>query len=184
MFTPIWQDVRVIPHGVAACPDTRPADSRKGITEMRLSKPKLMKTCARLWKDRSGGVMMYTAIALPVLLGVSGLSVDIGSWYVDRRAAQVVADAGALAGAVEILRTGEDDNDSNDKTDVKAAALASAVENGYDTSAGDDITINFPPKNGAYAGSGEAIEVIVTRPAEVYLAGMLFDEPVIIFLKA
>ena len=73
---------------------------------MRLAKPKPIEAFARLWKDKRGGVMIYTAIALPVLLGVSGMSVDIGSWYADRRAAQVVADAGALAGAVEILRTG------------------------------------------------------------------------------
>ena len=151
---------------------------------MSLMKSKLMKTCARLWKDRSGGVMVYTAIALPVLLGVSGLSVDIGSWYADRRAAQVVADAGALAGAVEILRTGEDDDDTNNSSDVQAAALASALENGYDSAAGDSITVNYPPTSGPYAGSGDAIEVIVTRPAEVFVAGILFDEPVTVAARS
>ncbi len=31
----------------------------------------------RFGRDRSGGVLIYTAFALPLLLGVAGLAVDV-----------------------------------------------------------------------------------------------------------
>ncbi len=151
---------------------------------MRIAKPKLFDTCARLWKDKSGGVMIYTALALPILLGVSGLSVDVGSWYANKRVAQASADAGAMAAALEVMRGGIGGDDDVSYSVLYQVALASASENGYDSSGGDTIQINSPPTSGAYAGSDGYVEVIVQRPAQVFLAGMLFDQAVTVAGRA
>ncbi len=58
----------------------------------------------RFGKDAHGGVLVYTALALPILLGVAGLSVDVGFWYAAKRVTQASADAGALAAALEVMR--------------------------------------------------------------------------------
>ena len=47
-------------------------------------------------KDSYGGVMAFVGLSLPVLLGVSGLAVDVSTWYVQKRSAQAIADAAAL----------------------------------------------------------------------------------------
>ncbi len=62
----------------------------------------------RFWKERSGGVLIYTALAVPVLLGAAGLAVDAGLWYANKRVVQAAADAGAVAGALEIMRLNQD----------------------------------------------------------------------------
>ena len=68
------------------------------MTNKRLALRKLLPGFLR---DKRGGVMIYTGLALPVLLGFSGLSVDVGSWYLERRTAQQAADHAALGGALE-----------------------------------------------------------------------------------
>ncbi len=52
----------------------------------------------------SGQTMIMVAILLPVMLGVSGLALDVGSLYSHKRRMQTAADAAALAGALEVNR--------------------------------------------------------------------------------
>jgi Flp pilus assembly protein TadG len=151
---------------------------------IHIPKPKLIETCARLWKDKTGGVMVYTALALPILMGVSGLSVDIGSWYVDKRITQAAADAGAIAAGLEVMRSSTGDDSNVSYSVLYQAATTSAAENGYDSSGGDTIQVNNPPLSGAYAGSSDHVEVIIQHPAKVFLAGILFDETVTVASRA
>lgn len=53
----------------------------------------------RYRKDRRGSVLVIVALGMPVLIGMAGLAVDIGSLFVVRSELQRAADAGALAGA-------------------------------------------------------------------------------------
>ncbi|MEE9479549.1 MAG: pilus assembly protein TadG-related protein, partial [Kiloniellales bacterium] len=126
---------------------------------------------ARFYRDKSGAVLIYSAFMIPVILGVSGLSVDVGSWYANKRVAQAAADAGAIGAALEILRVNQND-DGGDVTEseIQAIAIQIASLNGYDDDAGDEIEVNYPPKYGPYAGAGDSVEVIVRRPASVFLA--------------
>ena len=131
----------------------------------------------RFYRDRSGAVLIYMAFMLPVVLGVSGLSVDVGLWYANKRVAQAAADAGAVAGALEIMRLNQDpDQPDITEAEIQAIATAIASDNGYHSSEGDTIEVNYPPKYGTYAGAGDGVEVIVRRPASVFLAGILMDE--------
>src|SRR5512146_2267298 len=54
--------------------------------------------------DQRGQVLVLFTLMLVVLLLVSALAVDYGSWLVSRRSYQNVADAAALAGAQQLSR--------------------------------------------------------------------------------
>lgn len=133
--------------------------------------------CARFRKDKSGGVLIYTGVMLPVLLGVSGLSVDVGLWYMNKRVLQAAADAAALGGALELRR-------SSNSAIMLQAATDSAAENGYSASGGDTLTVNNPPTAGSFAGQTNAVEAIVQRPAKTFLASLLFKGPVTVAARA
>jgi hypothetical protein len=49
--------------------------------------------------DESGGVLVLVALALPVLLLLASLVIDVGNWFEHKRHLQMQADAAALAGA-------------------------------------------------------------------------------------
>ncbi len=140
---------------------------------------------ARFYRDKSGAVLIYSAFMIPVILGVAGLSVDVSSWYANKRVAQAAADAGAIGGALEILRINQA-RDGSDITEaeIKAIAIQIASLNGYDDGAGDEIEVNYPPENGPNTGAEDSVEVIVRRPAKLFLVGILFDEDVTVAGRA
>ena len=156
---------------------SRPRNARRRAFDFRFLE--------RFRKDTCGGVLIYSAFMIPVILGVSGLSVDVGAWYANKRVAQAAADAGALAGALEVMRTNQDENSySISETEVTVIATDGASDNGYDYGEGDTIEVNYPPENGAYAGTAGAVEVIVRRPVNVFLARILFNEEVTVGARA
>ncbi|MGF1611423.1 MAG: pilus assembly protein TadG-related protein [Kiloniellales bacterium] len=134
----------------------------------RLVSPRLLSLGRSLYSDRRGGVLIYAAFALPLVLGAAGLSVDVGLWYAEKRIVQGAADAGAMAGALEIMRSGAFAN-------IQAAALNDASQNGYDPAAGDSLEFRSPPSSGISAGTTDAVEVIVRRPAPVFFSGMFYS---------
>ena len=123
----------------------------------------------RLLGDRSGSVIVYVAIAAPIILGAAALSVDIGLWYANKRLAQSAADSAALAGSLEIVRSG------GDSGDISAAVTADAINNGFTMAGGDSITVNYPPISGPNTGSTSTVEVIVSRPGQRLLSQVVFS---------
>ena len=108
------------------------------------------------WRDKTGAVLIYAALGTPVFLGVVGLSVDVAGWQAQKRQLQTIADAAAMAGALERMRTGS-------SSAVQPAALTDATTNGYDAAL-DQIVVNVPPQSGIRAGHTDSVEVIVRRP--------------------
>ncbi len=51
------------------------------------------------WRESSGTVAIVTGICLLVIMGMAGLALDLGQFYVVKSELQRAADAGALAGA-------------------------------------------------------------------------------------
>ncbi len=45
----------------------------------------------RFRKDASGGVLIYVGFILSIILGVTGLSVDVSYWYILKRSTQAAA---------------------------------------------------------------------------------------------
>jgi hypothetical protein len=56
---------------------------------------------ARLANER-GQALVISVLFLAVLVGMAGIVVDVGAWYVQDRKAQAAADFGALAGVAEL----------------------------------------------------------------------------------
>lgn len=74
-------------------------------------------------RDRRGGVLAVIGISLPVLLGVTALSVDVGVWYNARRGYQTASDSAAIGGAWARIKKGA--------AAVTSTALADAARNGF-----------------------------------------------------
>jgi hypothetical protein len=103
-----------------------------------------------------GSVLVVLALSLPVLLLFLALVLDVGEFYDTRQRMQTAADAGALAGALEIYR--------GSTSLVVSAAQEAAAANGFTYgTAGVTVTVNQPPTNGGYAGNARYVEVIVSQ---------------------
>ena len=146
---------------------------------MMLRTPRSTPLARNFLKDRRGGVLIYVAIALPVFLGVSGLAVDVSVWHAHKRHIQTIADAGAVAGASELVRMIEASN-RNDLADT--AAREDATASGAKVS--DQIAVNIPPTAGDYAGATNAVEVIVTRDAPSLLSRFVFPQQASVSARA
>ena len=128
-------------------------------------------------RNAVGSVAIMYALSLPVLVGFAGLGVEVGSWYVSKRAMQSSADAGATAGALELTYGG-------DKFAIASQALAEAKRNGFTNAAGTTFTVNHPPLNGAYAGDPTAVEVVMDVPRNATFASALSFNKVTIAARA
>lgn len=74
------------------------------------------------WRDE-GQAAVLTVIFLVVLLGMSAMAIDVGTWYHEKRALQAEVDAAALAGAQAL---------PEDVGQARALAMEYAKENGGD----------------------------------------------------
>ncbi len=79
---------------------------------------------ARLRDDKRGGVALMTAAAATSLLGVAGLTIEVGGWYLLRRNMQAAADAAAIAGAWHF-------DDKQSGANVVTFARSVASRNGF-----------------------------------------------------
>jgi Flp pilus assembly protein TadG len=109
----------------------------------------------RLATGTAGGTGVAFALALPVVLGATGLAVETGLWYVEKQRLQVAADAAALSAAYERAagRPGS----------MQTAALQDAARNGFSNVAPATFTLHNPPSSGAHAGDPSAVEVRLSR---------------------
>jgi Flp pilus assembly protein TadG len=116
----------------------------------------------KLWRDRTGGIFVFAAIAAPVMIGAAGLSVDIGLWYANKRLAQSAVDSAALAGALEYRR-------SNGVTaSIVSVVNADALINGFSAANGDLILVDD--------SAAPRVAVTITRTVPGLLSQVLFTE--------
>lgn len=91
---------------------------------------------ARFAQDRSGTVLVYVGLSLPVMLALTALAVDFSHVYLERNRLQIAADAAALAGAAVLP-------DADDVvTEAREFALANIPDVGATTVLDEtDVTI-------------------------------------------
>ncbi len=130
--------------------------------------------------DESGQVLILTALCMVVLVGMLGLSVDVGMLRYQKRQLQNAADAAALAGALELTACGSTQNCAA----LQAAAQAALKENGLTGStlltncAKSNaptllLTVNNSPcalSGDPNSGNGSFVEVIVSAPVSTAFA--------------
>ena len=102
-------------------------------------KPRKYNSNLRL-NRRRGSVMVLMSLLLLVLLGCAGLAVDYGVLLSDKNRLQRAADAGALAGAAWLKRSGDPATDNANATaQAVSVALANGLENNEVTAADVEI---------------------------------------------
>jgi Flp pilus assembly protein TadG len=139
----------------------------------------------KLDMKRRGVVVILACVTMAVILSVLALSLDGGALMAERRRAQAVADAAAMAGACDIY----DNYWTNMGDDVggtaKASALATAKANGY---ANDGtlttVTVNIPPASGHYKGVRGYVEVIAEYHYGRSFSTIFSSEPVTVKARA
>jgi len=109
-------------------------------------------------RDEDGQVIVLVAIMFLALVFAVALVVNTGLLFVERRAAQEAADAAALAGALELVATG-------DTGLATSAANDAARLNGY--TAG--VTVNIPPLSGPNTGKTNFVEVLIVTSKSTFL---------------
>ncbi len=121
------------------------------------------------FSDHSGGVIIYVALALPVLVGGMGMGAETGYRYYNQRLLQHAADVAAYAGAV---RKYNEKSDAN----VEAAALNVATGSGFASDIGVLPVAHVPPTMGAYIGDPSAVEVILSETRPRLFSAIFFDK--------
>lgn len=97
-----------------------------------------MRFFKRVWGGERGQVVMIAGLLLPVLLGMVGMAIDIGTYASERRTLQNAADSIALAAAAELP----------DASAAQAAGEEWADRNGIDLA---DVQINIVTGAAPYA---------------------------------
>jgi Flp pilus assembly protein TadG len=80
-------------------------------------------------KSEAGNVLIFTVLALTVLMGFAGFAVDMGIMRHEKRLQQTAADAAAIAGANNLGFGG-----------VQVGAQSAASANGFTDGSGNDVT--------------------------------------------
>jgi Flp pilus assembly protein TadG len=125
--------------------------------------------CSRPWqKRRSGSVLIWCALLLPVLVAMVGLTVDGGLMLSAYREAQNAADAAAIAAAYEMSRVGNTDT-------ARTAAETFVQDSSHNNLAGATVTVNIPPSVTNYTAyqNSKYAEVIVTYPITTHFMQVL-----------
>jgi putative Flp pilus-assembly TadE/G-like protein len=106
--------------------------------------------------DRSGATAMIVGLGATMLVGFAGLGTEMGLWYFTHRSLQNAADSAAMSAEAALFYA---------DGDYIKEAKASAARYGFaDGTNGVSVTVNKPPASGAYAGIGDAVEVIISEP--------------------
>lgn len=121
-------------------------------------------------KER-GQALILIVFAIIGLIGMTGLAVDGGNAYAERRRAQNAADTSAIDAALAKVRGGN----------LYTEGLARAASNDYTdadhTSGSSDPDVNVeiysPPIDGPYAANTEYIQVKITATINTYFGGVL-----------
>ena len=109
-----------------------------------------------------GQMLVIFALCLVAIVAMTGLVIDGGLTYVQRREQQNVADAASLAGAYAYVNSGN-------SSSAGPAALAAAAANGYTPGTdGVSVTTSTAMNNGALE-----VTVTVNKPHQNYFSGIV-----------
>ena len=121
-------------------------------------------------KER-GQALILIVFAIIGLIGMTGLAVDGGNAYAERRRAQNAADTTALDAALAKVRGGNLYSEG-----LARASSNNYVDSNYGVGSSDpnvNVEIYNPPSDGPYAGDAEYIQVKITAIIPTYFGRVL-----------
>jgi Flp pilus assembly protein TadG len=110
--------------------------------------------------DRSGSVAVFTALALPALIGATGLGMEVSYWYLTQRSMQNAADSAAIAAA------------TNGTANYSAEAKAAAAKNGFVHGA-NNITVTASNTAPCPSGGANCYSATVTGYVPLFLSQVI-----------
>lgn len=128
-------------------------------------------------KGQRGQAMIIIVFAIIGLIGMTGLAVDGGMAYSDRRHAQNAADTAAMAGAMAKINASDLGVDEIDALTV--AALDMAAQNGYDSNLVSNTVevytcdMDESSCGDPYADDADYVQVIITSHINTFFAGVI-----------
>lgn len=131
-----------------------------------ISRPAAPRWCSlpeRLIKDTRGATAVMTALALSSLVGFAGLGTEVGIWYVAKRNMQGAADSAAISAANAVMAG------TAHVSEARSVAARYGLVNGVSNVT---VTVNKPPTSGSYTTNANAVEVIISQPQSLILAGL------------
>ena len=117
----------------------------------------------RRWgRGDDGQMLVIFSLCLVAIIAMTGLVIDGGLTFVQKREQQNVADAAALAGAYAYVN-------STNQGDAAPAAQAAAAANGF-THGTDGVTVTV---SSSMAGGALNVTATVTKPHRNYFSGIV-----------
>jgi Flp pilus assembly protein TadG len=141
----------------------------------------LRRTLAALLMASDAVSAVTFAIAAPVVIGFTGLGVEVGSWYVYQRRLQNAADLSAVAGAVEVAYASED---ADTETLARTTVSEEVGRNGINVDGLGTLSVSTPPADGSHTGDTNAVEVILERQYNRNFSSVFATDPVTIHVRA
>jgi len=126
-------------------------------------------------RDRRGGTAVLLAVSMTGILGLAGLATEGADWYKTKRAMQAAADAAAFSAVV---------GQSAGGSITTEARSVTARYNFVNGAGGVTVTVNQPPKSGSYTTSTSGVEVIVSQPQSLAIAGLFLQSAPTITARA
>jgi hypothetical protein len=112
-------------------------------------------------KNQAGQAIVSAALAMVVLLGASGLAIDMGVLRYKKRIQQTAADSAAIAGADDIRYSAG--------AGITGAAKDASAKNGFtDGTNNVTVTVNHGPSTGPHTGNTNYVEVFVSAIHPTY----------------
>ncbi len=123
-----------------------------------------MQAQIRYSPSERGQAIVLIMVAILGLIAITGLVVDGGMAFANRRQAQNAADASVLAASLARVRGGN----------YISAALQQAQENGFNNDGEQsEVQVHLPPVSGPYAGNAQYIQVIITSRQQTYFGTVI-----------
>ncbi len=115
---------------------------------------------------RRGSVAIHVGILMVILIAMAGLGTEIPFLMYKHRQMQTAANSAALGAAVALMQ--------GYPSPISTEAYGIAAALGFTNGAGNvTVAVNNPPTSGSYTTNLSAVEVIVTQPHTLKLAGVL-----------
>jgi putative Flp pilus-assembly TadE/G-like protein len=115
-------------------------------------------------KHEKGQALVILVFALIGMLSITGLTVDGGMTYSDRRQAQNAADTAAIGAALAKIKG----------ANIVTAARDRAASNGYlNDGTRSVVQVYNPPISGTYEGNSEYVQVIITSNVKLTFANLI-----------
>jgi len=132
-------------------------------------------------QSERGQALIIITFAIIGLVGITGLAIDGGMAFSDRRHAQNAADTAALAGALAKINAQETVSELEARVPMRVAALDRAESNGYENNlVSNTVEVYTCDETGLgascaapYAGDSDYIQVIITSHVDTWFARVI-----------